>query len=119
MPHRILLLLGMFALASCSSNSPDDLIDAKIIPETVTFTNDVQPIINANCIMCHQNPPLNGAPMPMTDYAKVKQAVQDRGLIGRISRAQGTSGMMPNGGTRLPQAKIDIIIKWRDQGFQN
>ena len=119
MPNRFLLLPGMFALASCSSNSPDDLAGKIIIPETVTYTNDVKPIIDDNCIMCHQSPPLNGAPMSMLDYAKVKEAVQNRGLVGRISKPQGDPDMMPFGGTRLPQAKIDIIIKWRDQGFQN
>lgn len=119
MPFKPLLFLSMIALASCSSNSPDDLTERIIIPETVTYTNDVRPIIEDNCIMCHQEPPLNGAPMPLIDYAKVKQAVQDRGLIGRISKAQGDPDMMPFGGTRLQQEKIDLIIKWRDQGFIN
>ena len=57
--------------------------------------------------------------MPLVDFEKVKQAVLSRGLIDRISRDQGSEGMMPLGGMKLPQNKIDIIVKWRDQDFQN
>ena len=52
-------------------------------------------------------------------YEKVKQAVLSKELINRISRAQGSEGMMPQGRMKLPQNKIDIIVKWKDQGFQN
>ena len=113
----ILTLIGILTI-SCENNSPDDLI-AGDIPVNVTYTADVRPIIQSNCIVCHQEPPQNGAPMPLIDLEKVRQAIIERGLIDRISRPQGAEGMMPNGGTRLPQNKIDIIIKWRDQGFQN
>ena len=113
----ILTLIGTLTI-SCENNSPDDLIEGNI-PANVTYTNDVRAIIQSNCIVCHQEPPQNGAPMPLTNLEKVRQAIIERGLIDRISRPQGAEGMMPNGGTRLPQNKIDIIIKWRDQGFQN
>jgi hypothetical protein len=50
--------------------------------------------------------------MPLTTYAEVKDAILNRGLLNRISLAQGTPGMMPNGGQRLPQATIDKIFEW-------
>ena len=115
--YRLFLLISLIGLGSCTSNSPDDF--EGFIPTNVTYSNDVRPIIEANCIACHQDPPINGAPMPLTDYDKVKQAILTRPLIDRISRPQGAPGMMPNGGTRLPQYKIDIIKKWSDQGLQN
>jgi len=117
MHYKIFLLMGLFGLGSCTSDSPDDLEGA--IPANVTYREHVQPIIAANCLSCHGEPQRNGAPMPLTDYSKVKQAIEERGLLDRISRPQGAEGMMPNGGTRLPQTKIDIIKKWRDQEFQN
>ncbi len=120
MKLKLMLLLTFTGILtiSCESNSPDDLTEVDI-PVNVTYTEDVRPIIQSNCIACHQEPPRNGAPMPLIDLEKVRQAITDRGLLDRISRPQGAEGMMPNGGTRLPQNKIDIIIKWRDQGFQN
>lgn len=112
-----LLALTSFLALSCTSNSPDDLEGA--IPANVSYDEHVRPIIEANCIGCHQEPlSSSGAPMTLTSYEEVKQAIISRPLIDRISRPQGAEGMMPRLGTRLPQTKIDIIIKWRDQDFQ-
>jgi hypothetical protein len=55
--------------------------------------------------------------MSLTTYADVKNAVLNRGLLDRISRAQGSPGMMPNGGIRLPQATIDKIFEWAQNGL--
>lgn len=115
--YKAFLLIGLLGLGSCSSNSPNDLEGD--IPTNVTYSENVRPIIQSNCIRCHQEPPINGAPMPLIDYDKVKQAILERGLLDRISRAQGSQGLMPNGGPRLSQTNIDIIKKWRAQGFQN
>lgn len=102
-------------LFGCSSNSSDDLLEP--INPVVKYTTDIAPIISNNCVACHTDPPVNGAPMRLTTYSDVKSAVLNRGLIDRISRSQGAPGMMPNGGTRLPQASIDKIIKWQSDGF--
>jgi mono/diheme cytochrome c family protein len=109
----------ILVLAGCTNDSTDDLVANAITPETnVTYTQNVATIINNNCIICHGTTPANGAPMSLTTYEAVKQAILERGLIDRISRPQGAEGMMPNGGTRLPQATIDIIIQWQAQGLQ-
>lgn len=105
----------MVLFFSCSENSTDDLIDTT--NTTVTYTSQVKNIIDTNCLFCHQSPPINGAPMQLTTYNEVKNAIINRGLIDRISRPQGTSGMMPNGGTRLPQATINKLIEWQNGGF--
>jgi hypothetical protein len=113
----IILTLATAFITSCSSNSTDDLVGP--IPVNVTYENDVKSIIESNCIACHQEPSMGGTLISLADYEKVKQAVVSKELINRISRAQGSEGMMPLGGMKLPQNKIDIIVKWRDQGFQN
>jgi mono/diheme cytochrome c family protein len=116
---NLALLASLLLLASCSNDSTDDLVGNAIAPETnVTYTANVATIINNNCIICHGTTPANGAPMSLTTYAAVKQAILERGLIDRISRPQGAEGMMPNGGTRLPQATINVIIQWNAQGLQ-
>lgn len=111
----LLSLLFFAFLPGCSNHSTDDLVDLNTQP--VSYNNQIRQIIDSNCLFCHQDPPINFAPMRLTTYQDVKNAVLTRGLIDRISRPQGAPGMMPNGGTRLPQPLIDQIIKWQNEGF--
>jgi len=112
----LLFLSPILLFVGCTSVSEDDLIDATPIPETVTYVADVKPIIDNNCIICHSNPPQNGAPMPLVTYENVKNAVENRNLIGRIS-SNDPAFLMPFGGPRLPQDLIDIIIQWNEGGL--
>lgn len=115
-----LFLLSPFFMAlflSCSNDSTIDLVEQNN-EDFVKYSTHVKSIIDNNCLACHQNPPVNFAPNHLTTYEAVKEAVQNRGLIDRVSRAQGDSGLMPAGGTRLPQATIDLLIQWETDGFQ-
>ncbi len=117
-PKRIIALLGVPLLFwGCETDSPADLTYSAPV-ENVTYTANIKTIINNNCIICHGTIPANGAPMPLTTYDLVKDAILNRPLIDRISRPQGAPGMMPNGGTRLPQNQIDLIVQWKNQGLQ-
>lgn len=117
MKYKSLFITFLLALLlpSCSENSSDDLIDNSNAP--VTYTTQVKNIIQTNCLSCHTSPPINGAPMQLTTYNDVKNAILTRGLLDRISRPQGAPGMMPNGGTRLPQTTIDKLYAWQNGGF--
>lgn len=100
---------------SCTSDSISDL---EGINETnVTYSTTVKSIIENNCIQCHASTPVNGAPMSLITYENVKDAVLNRGLLDRISRAEGTPGAMPFGGPRLPQTSIDAINNWANNNF--
>ena len=116
---RQLLLIISFILVqhSCSNESTSDLIDGQN-SEIVTYNQVVKGIMDNNCISCHGTTPTNGAPMSLTTYENVKDAVLNLGLQDRISREQGASGLMPESGVRLPQVKINQISTWASQGFQ-
>ena len=116
-PNR-LLLIGAIGMLSCTSASTDDLVEPVEIEDFVTYTEHVQPIIEHNCVVCHANPPINAAPMSLTTYEFVKNAVETRGLLDRIQREQGESGAMPLGGPRLPQDLIDVIVQWKAEGLR-
>ncbi|TXD74981.1 hypothetical protein [Aequorivita antarctica] len=113
---QITLLCSIMLLMGCTATSEEDLVDTTPIPEIVTYSEDVKPIIDNNCIICHSNPPQNGAPMALANYENVKEAVQNRNLIGRIS-SDDPAFSMPFGGPRLPQNLIDIIIQWNEDGL--
>ncbi|WP_411767024.1 hypothetical protein [Winogradskyella sp. A3E31] len=107
----------MLFTTSCTNDSEDDLIDNTPQPNTITYVDDVRPIIQTNCTSCHGDPPTNAAPNSMVNYSQVVDAVENRGLINRISSQPGESGFMPLGGSRLPQNLIDLIEQWEDEGF--
>ena len=112
----LLLMFSVILYYGCSNDSTSDLVGVGTITD-VTYTNTTKSIFDNNCIPCHATVPVNGAPMPLTTYEFVKDAVLTRPLLDRISREQGTPGMMPNGGIRLPQAKISQIFKWAQNGL--
>ena len=101
---------------SCSYNSEDDLNDTIIIEDLVNYDDNIKTIIDNNCITCHSNPPINGAPMHLTTFNAVKDAVENRDLIGRIS-TNDLGSVMPSGGPRLPQNLIDLVIQWETEGL--
>lgn len=120
-----LLTGGMVALflifASCSSSSDDDMSgegtmeddDPMVMPMARNYTEDIQPLIQSNCISCHSNPPVNNAPMSLETYDDVKNAVETRSLLARINSS--TNPMPPQG--RLPANTRQIIEDWIDQGL--
>ena len=112
----LLLMFSVILYYGCANDSTSDLIDPSSMG-IVTYTNTTKSIFDHNCIPCHATVPVNGAPMSLTTYEFVKNAVQTRPLLDRISRPQGAQGMMPNGGTRLPQEKINQIFQWAQNGL--
>jgi uncharacterized membrane protein len=113
----LLITLGLLQFG-CTNDSESDLVGDPIIVEEITYTNTVKNIVDNNCINCHATIPVFYAPMSLTTYADVKNAVINHGLLIRISKAQGDTEMMPYGGTRLPQVTIDKIRNWAENGFQ-
>ena len=105
------ILLLLFIATSCSSGSEDDVII--IPPVDVTYSGTVKAIIDGACLNCHTDPLANGAPMPLLTLANVQEAVQNRGLVGRVE-----SGSMPPAGTDLTAAQVQAIKDWQSGGFK-
>lgn len=113
----IALLSCSILFVGCTNDNSETLMDNPPVMGQVTYTQNVKSIIDNNCISCHAAVPRNGAPMPLVTYEQVQNAVQSRGLLNRISLNTGNSLLMPQGGPRLPQATIDMIIKWNQDGL--
>lgn len=95
-------------LTNCSSDDDLDNTDLK-----VTYTTDIRSIMNNNCTNCHGSPTSNGAPMPLTTFSEVKDAVENRDLIARIN---SLTNPMPQSGL-IPKASRDLIQQWKDDGL--
>lgn len=107
----------MFIFLSCSSDSEEEIIPVPDpdppIDNNITYAANVKAIIDNTCVRCHNNPPINGAPMPLTTFQNVRDAVTGRGLINRVE-----NGSMPPNGTDLTSAEIQVIKDWQAGGFK-
>lgn len=82
----------------------------------ITFSGVVMPIIQNNCVGCHDsNSP--EADIPLTNYAEVSAAAE--GNMMDALTGTNSASLMPDGTTGLPQCMIDQIQQWIDDGMPN
>ncbi|WP_203257034.1 hypothetical protein [Hyunsoonleella ulvae] len=111
------LSLSLLLLIGCSNDSQNDLIEDQNPTESVTYTNTIQSIINNNCVGCHSDPPQNGAPFPLANFDQVFSRANNGQLLRAMSRQTGEPRAMPPSG-RLPQATIDLVEQWIEDGLE-
>lgn len=105
--------VSLFLAASCSSDGEDDVFIPPV-ENDVTYTNTIKNIIDSNCLDCHTAPPQNGASISLTNLDEVRDAILNRGLIGRVE-----SGSMPPVGDFLEEAEIQALKDWQSGDFQD
>ncbi|WP_415328962.1 c-type cytochrome [Chryseobacterium sp. MMS23-Vi53] len=103
------LISSAVVFVACESRTYEEISDATPITEQVTYTKDIKPIIDANCISCHSP----GA-QALTNYSQVKNNIDN--IIDRISRPNGDPGKMPQGGSLSP-TQINMFTKWKADGL--
>lgn len=102
-----LVLTGIF-FTSCLTNVDEEVIIEEPVNE-VTFSKDIKPIIDNNCIQCHST---GGGTSPnLETYGGVSANAA------RI-KAEVESKRMPIGGT-LTDKEIQAISIWVDAGALN
>lgn len=107
---NIAILLACF-LINISCSSDDDNIE--MTSKEITYSNNIKTIMDNNCMACHIDPPVNGAPMDLVTYQTVKESVENRNLIGRVE-----NGSMPPGNNTLSAEEIQAIKDWKENGFK-
>lgn len=83
--------------------------------DSLTYVNDVKPIIENYCLDCHN---ASGNFPPLTNYDEVKNAVESGSVLARISLPAGDPLVMPQGG-KLSDCNISKVLNWKSQGFKN
>ncbi|WP_228451893.1 c-type cytochrome [Chryseobacterium sp. G0186] len=107
----LLILASAIVSNACESRTYEEISDNTPIILPVTYTNDVKPIIENNCVGCHS---AGGFIVPLTTYDQVKNNIT--GILDRIQRPNGDPGKMPKGGS-LSTAQINTFIKWKADGL--
>lgn len=85
-----------------------------IIPDTVTYAVNIEPVVRRNCYGCHSTG-ADFAGFTFDTYASLKLYAQSGRLYGAISHASGYRPM-PDGGDKLDNCTITLIKKWIDAG---
>jgi uncharacterized membrane protein len=116
MKSSILFISGIICLSSCSfalySCTREKVSPTNIqCNSTISFANDVMPIIQANCIGCHDQGNAS-AGYDFSTYASVSANANQ--IIGSL-KASGYQ-LMPIGGPALPDSTIQKIECWISQG---
>lgn len=131
---RSLVLLATLLLAACDSPA-EDTGESETGGGELSHADDIQPIWDANCVLCH-TPGGTGMPLDLTDgYAAIvgietSQAAgvslvepgsaADSYIVAKLRGEQaalgGVGGQMPQGMTPLDDATISMIEAWIDAG---
>ncbi len=101
-----IVLFASLVLMSCTKDKTAD-------PECetpVSFSQEVMPMLQANCVACHNG----GQPPNLTTHASVSAAADN--VLARISLNEGDPALMPLNGPRFHQDSIRKIKCWIDQG---
>lgn len=107
----------LITVFGCANDSEDDLIEAPVPIDKVTYTGNIKTILDDNCIFCHASTPINGASISLNTFDGALNGINNNSLLERISRQAGEAGAMPLGGPRLPQNLIDLVQQWKDDGL--
>lgn len=99
---RFSLILLLFC--SCTYNEIEFICE----PDEQVFTELVQPIIESNCVSCHNQS--SGLPPMLLTFEDVLDAVSEHSLKSQVN----SLAMPPYGMEPLSQSEINIISNWAD-----
>ncbi|MCX6295248.1 MAG: hypothetical protein NTX97_04120 [Bacteroidetes bacterium] len=115
----IILFFCLLLLFSCENKKADpqpieNLQSFCVSFDSVSYSQNVEPIINSNCNSCHQ--PGTGSPFTNT-YSNLKLIV-DRGQLLGVITSDPSYPMMPISKS-LDVCEIKIIKQWVLEGAKN
>lgn len=112
-------IFTLFLNCSSSDNETDEIeTTTPTTPttdpsESITYNSHIKSLMNDNCNSCHGNPRRSGAPISLTTYMLVKDAVQNKNLVRWINDANNP---MPVRGL-MSQASRNLVQQWVDGGL--
>lgn len=117
--NTLYILLTFSWLCSCTYHNEEELYGNKEIDPcdtiTVTYTLDVQPVLQANCYSCHNQSFASGG-INLDGFNQTKSVAHSGRLVGAINHSPGFSPM-PKSGGKLASCDITKIGRWVEAGM--
>ncbi|MDO9511318.1 MAG: hypothetical protein Q7J34_06145 [Bacteroidales bacterium] len=109
----------LITLVSCYNDNEEVLYPAGSGCDTknVTYTTDVIPVIQSNCISCHSASNPSGS-IRLDDYQNLVLSINSGRFQGAINHQSGFSAM-PQGGGKISSCSLAKINQWITDGFPN
>jgi len=97
-------IVSLLLLTSCTKDKAETVL---VCPDTISFSTQIMPMINDNCIGCH-----SGQYSPdITNHAEIAANAS------KISKSiHGTTTLMPYNGDKLADSLIQQFDCWVKQG---
>lgn len=112
----VALTIGSLIAVSCESNTYSEIS----MVANPTYSKNIGPLVNSKCVSCHSPGGTDQSPY-LTTYAEVKESIVNGNTLCLIEDPSacffGDNIMPPTG--KMPQATIDMIKLWQEQGFVN
>lgn len=118
-PYFLLIVLGFcLSLNSCSYRTGEDnAIPGCNTPSTVSYSQDVLPILSASCLGCHDQAG-NAGGIVFDTYTGLKVVVDDGTFEGAINHRSGFEAM-PRNSSKFADCTLELIQSWIDDGAPN
>lgn len=115
---NVLLIFAVLAISSCYYDSEEDLYPADACnADNISFQNDIQPILLANCLVCH-SAAANLGNVNMEGYTAVLKYVNNGSFLGSVQHGSGFSPM-PKSAPKMDACRISKIQSWIQAGSPN
>lgn len=85
--------------------------------QTVDFKKDIAPILEQNCVACHNSAKASGGLALTSQKNAVVPGKPDASLLYKLTELPANrAGAMPPGGPRLSEEKLNLLRRWIEQG---
>jgi hypothetical protein len=111
----LLVLLAMLSTSSCYYDNAEQLYGTGASCDSVaTWTNEIQPLIQSQCVNCHQGTAASGG-LDLSNHLSVQNSVLNGSMLDRINRSAGDPLAMPPGGPISECSKAKVRV-WKRAG---
>jgi hypothetical protein len=109
------VLIAIAVIAACKSKPVATA--SKCTDTSLTFTNDIKPIMDLNCASTCHSAKKHAHGIDLSTYENVKAAAADKSFMGSI-RHQGVYTPMPKNHDKLDEVTLQKISCWIDNGMK-